>query len=113
LSRRFAIFEIIVCDNSDADSVRTAEAVEAFRDPRLRYVRTTGDLSMPDNWERAIADATGEFVGVLTDRSVFRPDALAVAHPRSRGLGRSASRGFLIFTGENARAPTLSAGNAR
>ena len=37
-------------------------------------------LSMPDNWERAIADARGEYVGILTDRSVFRRDALSLVH---------------------------------
>ena len=35
---------------------------------------------MPDNWERAIADARGEYVGILTDRSVFRRDALSLVY---------------------------------
>jgi len=70
-------FEIVVCDNSDdAEAAATAETVRAFGDPRIVYVRTNGQLSMPDNWERAVSEARGEFVGILTDRSVFLPQAL-------------------------------------
>jgi len=70
-------FEIVVCDNSDdAHAGATAEAVRGFGDARIVYVRTNGQLSMPDNWERAIAEARGEYVGILTDRSVFLPHAL-------------------------------------
>jgi glycosyltransferase involved in cell wall biosynthesis len=69
--------EVVVCDNSDeAEAAATAALVEAFGDPRVRYERTNGRLSMPDNWEHAIAQARGEYVGILTDRSVFRRDAL-------------------------------------
>jgi glycosyltransferase involved in cell wall biosynthesis len=81
LDQTFAEFEVVVCDNSDeAESEETAVAVAEFDDPRVRYVRTSGRLSMPDNWERAIEDARGEFVGILTDRSVFRRDALEVVY---------------------------------
>jgi len=79
LAQRFTDFEIVACDNSDqAESVETAQAVQDLDDPRIRYVRTSGQLSMPDNWERAVAEASGQFVGILTDRSVFRRDALQV-----------------------------------
>ena len=70
-------FEIVVCDNSDeAEAAATADAVRRFGDARIVYVRTNGRLSMPDNWERAVAEARGAFVGILTDRSVFLPHAL-------------------------------------
>jgi glycosyltransferase involved in cell wall biosynthesis len=73
--------EIVVCDNSDEPHApAVASIVAATEDPRVRYVRTSGNLSMPDNWERAIADARGEYVGILTDRSVFRRDALSLVH---------------------------------
>jgi len=81
LDQTFTEFEVVVCDNSDeAESEETAVAVAEVDDPRVRYVRTSGRLSMPDNWERAIEDARGEFVGILTDRSVFRRDALEVVY---------------------------------
>ncbi len=79
VDQTFTDIEVIVCDNSDeANAAKTAAIAEAFDDPRVRYVRTSGRLSMPDNWERAITGASGEFVGILTDRSVLRRDALEV-----------------------------------
>ena len=42
---------------------------------------------MPDNWDHAIADARGEYVGILTDRSVFRRDALQVVHDGIESTG--------------------------
>ena len=79
VEQSFGDLEVIVCDNSDAaEAAQTAVVVERFGDDRIRYVRTSGRLSMPDNWERAVSGARGEFVGVLTDRSVFRRDALEV-----------------------------------
>lgn len=70
-------FEIVVCDNSDErEAEATAAAVRAIGDSRIVYVRTSGRLSMPDNWEHAISHARGSYVGILTDRSVFLPFAL-------------------------------------
>lgn len=90
LQQNFQDFEIIVSDNSDeAVSGRAAELVAAFEDERIRYVRASGQLSMPDNWENAIAEARGEFVGILTDRSVFRRDALDTVHAE---IGKSGAK---------------------
>ena len=74
LDQTFDDLELIVCDNSDdAEAAATAAAVHALGDPRVVYVRTNGRLSMPDNWERAVGEARGAYVGILTDRSVFAP----------------------------------------
>jgi hypothetical protein len=79
LDQTFTDVEVVVCDNSDAArAAETSAIVSAFADERVRYERTSGDLSMPDNWEHAIGCARGEYAGILTDRSVFRRDALAV-----------------------------------
>jgi glycosyltransferase involved in cell wall biosynthesis len=80
LSQTFTDLEVVICDNSDeADAVATAAVAEQLADPRLRYVRTSGQLSMPDNWEHAVAETRGQYVGIVTDRSVLRPDALRLA----------------------------------
>lgn len=90
VEQSFGDLEVIVCDNSDeSESARTAAVVERFDDPRVRYLRTDGLLSMPDNWDFAIADARGEYVGILTDRSVFRPDAMEVVHAEIQATGAS------------------------
>jgi glycosyltransferase involved in cell wall biosynthesis len=88
VEQTFGDLEVIVCDNSDElESKETAEVVERFDDPRVRYVRTDGTLSMPDNWDHAIAAARGEYVGVLTDRSVFRRDAMETVHREIEATG--------------------------
>lgn len=88
LTQTFSDFELAVSDNCDeAESEKTAAVVRSFNDARIRYIRTSGHLSMPDNWERACEDARGEFVGILTDRSVFRRDALQVVHDEIQTTG--------------------------
>lgn len=88
VEQTFGDLEVIVCDNSDeAESERTQAVVEAFDDPRIRYIRTNGRLSMPDNWDHAVAAARGAYVGILTDRSVFRGDALDVVHAEIESTG--------------------------
>jgi hypothetical protein len=88
LQQTFTDLEIVVCDNSDeAEAIETARAARAFNDPRIRYVRTSGTLSMPDNWERAVAETGGEFVTILTDRSVLRRDALQRVHQAAESTG--------------------------
>ncbi len=88
VDQTFGDLEVVVCDNSDAaESEHTAAVVARFDDPRIRYVRTNGQLSMPDNWEHAIADARGEYVGILTDRSVFRRNAMEVVHREIESTG--------------------------
>jgi glycosyltransferase involved in cell wall biosynthesis len=81
LEQTFTDLEVIVCDNSDeSEAPGTAAVAREFGDSRVRYLRTNGRLSMPDNWEYAISHAEGEYVGVLTDRSVYRPDAMSLVH---------------------------------
>jgi glycosyltransferase involved in cell wall biosynthesis len=74
LSQTFPDFEVVVADNDDTEATR--QAVSAFRDSRLKYVRT-GNLSMPDNWEAGCAQATGEYLCILEDKQVFKRRALA------------------------------------
>jgi glycosyltransferase involved in cell wall biosynthesis len=88
LEQTFADLELIVCDNSDGGAeTETTAALAQFDDPRLRIVRTDGTLAMHDNWERSVEEARGTYVGVLTDRSVYRPETLAVAHAEIERTG--------------------------
>lgn len=77
LNQTFKDFEIIVSDNDDSDTL-TRDAVAKFSDDRIKYFRTSGNLSMPDNWEFALTKATGRYITVLEDKQVFYPDALEV-----------------------------------
>jgi glycosyltransferase involved in cell wall biosynthesis len=108
VDQTFVDLEVIVCDNSDeADARRTAAVVERFGDPRVRYVRTSGRLSMPDNWDHAIADARGEYVGILTDRSVFRRDAMEVVHAEIESTGAPLVNWFNDLYGRGANGNEL------
>lgn len=71
----FEDYEFIVSDNFNDE--KTKKVVDEFvSDPRLRYFRTEKELNIPDHWEFASLKANGEFVLILTDRSLLRRGAL-------------------------------------
>jgi hypothetical protein len=53
--------------------------VKELAHPRLRYVRTTEPLAMPDHWEFALDQARGQFVGYVCDDDALTSSALARA----------------------------------
>jgi glycosyltransferase involved in cell wall biosynthesis len=62
--------EVIVSDNSD-------EPIDfETSDNRLRILRSDTVLSMPDNWERVVRAARGEWVILLSDKCRLVPGAL-------------------------------------
>jgi glycosyltransferase involved in cell wall biosynthesis len=79
LDQTFEDFEIIVSDNDDSET-QTRDAINSFSDPRIKYHRTTGTLSMPDNWEFALTKSKGQYITVLEDKQAFYPNALEVVH---------------------------------
>ncbi len=77
VNQDYSDFEIIVCDNFSADN--TKEVVKSFNQNNVVYVRTDKPLSMPDNWERALAEARGEYITYLTDDAYLLPDCISAA----------------------------------
>jgi glycosyltransferase involved in cell wall biosynthesis len=69
-------FEVVVSDNDDSPDA-TRDAVSGFSDERIRYVRTSGNLAMHENWDNALLHATGKFVLVLEDKMRLAPKALS------------------------------------
>lgn len=67
--------EIVVSDNTRDGTAREVVGEEAGS--RARYVETGRDLPMPDSWEFALAQATGEHVLYLCDDDAFTPGLLA------------------------------------
>lgn len=78
LRQTYADIEIIVSDNYCGND-ETRKVFDSFNDPRLRYVRTSELLSMPDSWEFALNHAQGDYVTYLTDDSYLFPDAIEKA----------------------------------
>jgi glycosyltransferase involved in cell wall biosynthesis len=69
LRQLFDDFEIIVVDNSKTNE--TFGLMKRFEDTRIRYYRT-GNLSMPDNWDYGLEKTKGEYILILTDRTILR-----------------------------------------
>ncbi|MEO0531516.1 MAG: glycosyltransferase, partial [Planctomycetota bacterium] len=80
-------FELIVHDNSEEDTL--ADAIASLQnDPRLRYFRSREPLSMSQNFERAIDEAAGEYIGALGDDDGVDESVLSVCRwLRNRDIG--------------------------
>ncbi len=68
---------MIVADNPV--SAPCDEVVEEFGDDRFRYLRADRPLMMHDNWEAGCAAASGDYVGLMTDRMVWLPSTMSYA----------------------------------
>ncbi len=62
--------EVVVADNGDAPLTLDRN------DRRLRVLRADRVYSMPDNWERAIRDARGENILVISDKHRLVPGSI-------------------------------------
>ncbi len=76
LNQSFSDLECIVSDNHNDE--RTQEVLDRYSgDSRLRVVKPTEELNMPDHWEFATRCAEGDYVMLLADRKVLYRDGLA------------------------------------
>jgi len=95
----FQDFEVILSNNGANKKIRDAVS-HYLENPKIRYLEWADVLSMPDHWEQISRMAKGEYVTVLTDRSVLKQNALAeVAKMHTQnGLGAPAiSWGWDLF----------------
>lgn len=74
LAQTYPDFEVVVSDNHSTDA--TASVVQAFGDPRVRYLRPGRPLPLADNWEWAVEQTRGEWVMVLGDDDGIVPTLL-------------------------------------
>ena len=86
LAQTFGDFELIVSDNDESPTA-TAQIVAGYNDKRVRYIRTSGNLAMHENWENAFTNAQGRHVFVLEDKVRLVPNALEVLHSHLARLG--------------------------
>ena len=80
LAQTFTDFELIVVDDCSTDA--TAEVLAAYRDPRLRRVRTPHNLGIVGSRNFGFDCVRGEYVAALDHDDLSRPVRLArqVAH---------------------------------
>jgi len=67
-------FEVIVVNDCSPDE--TARVVAQFNDSRLRYVENERNLGVPENLNRAMGLARGEFMVLLEDHDILEPTYL-------------------------------------
>ena len=99
LEQTFGDFELIISDNDDSPAA-TRAVVEAFSDPRIRYVRTSGTLAMHENWDNAFLQATGKQVLVLEDKMRLVPNALETLHAAVQSENAPVSFPITFIKGE-------------
>lgn len=75
LAQTHRAFRLLVCDNASED--HTASVVDSFSDPRVEYARSERNIGMIENFNRALRLVKTEFVVLLPDDDLLRPDYLA------------------------------------
>ena len=65
VAQDFGDVEIVV--HESGDDPRTAEVVAEVGDARTRHVKTYEPVAMKENWERAVAAATGDYLTIIGD----------------------------------------------
>jgi glycosyltransferase involved in cell wall biosynthesis len=85
LALRNPDFEIIVCDNLSTDDTRSV--VARFSDPRLKYSCSDKRLTMPQNFERGLKLATGEFIMTIGDDDLLIEENVELALASAAATG--------------------------
>jgi glycosyltransferase involved in cell wall biosynthesis len=75
LRQEFVNYEIIISNNGNSSSVNNALS-KLIDNPKVQLLQITPAISMPDHWEYLRKHAKGEYILVLTDRSVLKQHAL-------------------------------------
>lgn len=79
LAQSFTQFRLVISDNASTDD--TEETVMSFRDSRIQYTRTDHNIGLSNNFNRIIELANTEFLIVLPDDDLLRPQYLASVVP--------------------------------
>jgi glycosyltransferase involved in cell wall biosynthesis len=73
-------WELIVVDDCSTDNTREVVigVISRFGDPRIRFFTNPVRLGMVANWNRAVELANGQFIKVLGQDDILKPDCLAL-----------------------------------
>lgn len=74
LNQTYGELELILADASRGGQVE--QVVKEYQDDRIRYVRLQTNDGISENTNRALALATGDYVGLLDHDDLLTPDAL-------------------------------------
>lgn len=98
-------WELILADAGAAEGGEASEQVHrvaaALKDERIRYLRLAGNGGISENTNAALAEATGEYIGLLDHDDLLTPDAL---YEMAREIGRAEAAGMtprLLYSDED------------
>ena len=78
LSQTFTDFELVVVDDCSGDDT-VARVRKYAEDPRLRCLVNQDNLGPEGNWNRCLAEASGEYIKLLPHDDLIAPECLASA----------------------------------
>lgn len=71
--------EFVFADNSDDQSIMVSFMAQFAGDPRIKFLPSAlPALSMVDNWDRAVAASSGDWVSVVADNDYADPEIAAI-----------------------------------
>ena len=76
LNQTYRDFELLIADDASTDDTEIVCRRYAAADGRIRYQRRTRNQGMPGNLNLALKEASGEYVAVLHDDDIYRPEML-------------------------------------
>ena len=74
LQQTYPYFELIIADASSSQRVKVQ--CEKYSDARIRYVKLKNNAGISENTNQGIAEATGDYIGLLDHDDYLTPDAL-------------------------------------
>ncbi len=69
--------ELVVVDGGSTDNTRNLLDDYAARFPAIRYFRETTNSGVDQDYDKAVAYATGQYCWLMTDDDLLRPDAVS------------------------------------
>lgn len=74
LNQTYQNIELVIVDDCSKDN--TAEVIQSFTDPRIKYIRNKTNQRLPRSLNIGFAAATGEFMTWTSDDNEFLPNAI-------------------------------------
>ncbi len=76
-NQSFKDFEVILSDNSDHDIQElNSSFIKKLNFKQLKYIKPERKLNMHENYNFGLKQANGQYIGVLTDKNLFKKHAL-------------------------------------
>jgi len=75
LNQTFVDLELVIVDDTSTD--QTTQAVEGFKDKRIRYHRNSENIGITKNWNKSVELARGEYIVVFHDDDLMLPENIA------------------------------------